>query len=483
MKKTFAINIVLLLGLNLFVKAIYLLGIDRQFQLVLGTTEYGLYYKLLNFTLLFQFINDFGIQNYTNRYVSQNRANIENNFNQLIGLKIILSFLYTICIVLIILVFDYEKIQIALILHLVFNQILISAVFFIRSVISGLGYYKTDSFFSILDRVLLIVFGILILWYPELKQYLSIQGFVWIQTISIGCCLVLALCFLLFKGIRINRPTFHFMQLKPIIKACIPFSLIFLFSTVYNKLDVLLIGKWLENGDEQAGIYAASMRIFEASSMVSLAFGSLLLAMFSVLYKDVEKLTELLKMALNLLFAFTIALVMSSCFYAKEIMNLLYNQNNNYWEFIFCLVMLSFLPASLNYIFGALFQAIHKERQLFLFYMLAGIISFILNVYLIKSLQLIGVAYVTVITHSFLFGIQIIYLQQKQIIHLKSIFWLKMIFLMLMAYCVSSLLKSNIDDWRIGMSLSLVGILFLAILLKMIDLRDFIRLKSEVQSF
>lgn len=483
MKKTFAINIVLLLGLNLFVKAIYLLGIDRQFQLVLGTTEYGLYYKLLNFTLLFQFINDFGIQNYTNRYVSQNRANIENNFNQLIGLKIILSFLYTICIVLIILVFDYEKIQIALILHLVFNQILISAVFFIRSVISGLGYYKTDSFFSILDRVLLIVFGILILWYPELKQYLSIQGFVWIQTISIGCCLVLALCFLLFKGIRINRPTFHFMQLKPIIKACIPFSLIFLFSTVYNKLDVLLIGKWLENGDEQAGIYAASMRIFEASSMVSLAFGSLLLAMFSVLYKDVEKLTELLKMALNLLFAFTIALVMSSCFYAKEIMNLLYNQNNNYWEFIFCLVMLSFLPASLNYIFGALFQAIHKERQLFLFYMLAGIISFILNVYLIKSLQLIGVAYVTVITHSFLFGIQIIYLQQKQIIHLKSIFWLKMIFLMLMAYCVSSLLKSNIDDWRIGMTLSLVGILFLAILLKMIDLRDFIRLKSEVQSF
>lgn len=483
MKKTFAINIVLLLGLNLFVKAIYLLGIDRQFQLVLGTTDYGLYYKLLNFTLLFQFINDFGIQNYTNRYVSQNRANIENNFNQLIGLKIILSFLYTICIVLIILVFDYEKIQIALILHLVFNQILISAVFFIRSVISGLGYYKTDSFFSILDRVLLIVFGILILWYPELKQYLSIQGFVWIQTISIGCCLVLALCFLLFKGIRINWPTFHFMQLKPIIKACIPFSLIFLFSTVYNKLDVLLIGKWLENGDEQAGIYAASMRIFEASSMVSLAFGSLLLAMFSVLYKDVEKLTELLKMALNLLFAFTIALVMSSCFYAKEIMNLLYNQNNNYWEFIFCLVMLSFLPASLNYIFGALFQAIHKERQLFLFYMLAGIISFILNVYLIKSLQLIGVAYVTVITHSFLFGIQIIYLQQKQIIHLKSIFWLKMIFLMLIAYCVSSLLKSNIDDWRIGMSLSLVGILFLAILLKMIDLRDFIRLKSEVQSF
>ncbi|MEI2696288.1 MAG: polysaccharide biosynthesis C-terminal domain-containing protein [Saprospiraceae bacterium] len=482
MKKTFAINIVLLIGLNLFVKAIYLLGIDRQFQLVLGTTDYGLYYKLLNFTLLFQFINDFGIQNYTNRFVSQNRANVENNFNQLIGLKILLSLLYAICIVLFILVFDYEKIQLSLILHLVFNQILISAVFFIRSVISGLGYYKSDSFLSILDRILLIIFGAFILWYPELKQYLSVQGFVWIQTISIGSCLVLAVCFLLIKGIRINWPTVHFMKLKPIIKACIPFSLIFLFSTMYTKLDVLLIGKWLENGDEQAGIYAASMRIFEASSMVSLAFGSLLLAMFSVLYKDVDKLTELLKMALNLLFAFTIALVMSSCFYAKELMNLLYNQNNNYWEFIFCLVMLSFLPASLNYIFGALFQAIHKERQLFLFYMLAGIISFVLNVYLIKSLQLIGVAYVTVITHSFLFGIQIIYLQQKQIIHLKSVIWLKMIFLMLMAYCVSSLFKSNVDDWRIGMTLSLVGILFLAILLKMIDLRDFIRFKSEVES-
>lgn len=482
MKKLFAVNIVLLIGLNLFVKALYLLGIDRQFQLALGVEDYGLYYKLLNFTLLFQFLNDFGIQNYTNRLVSQNRGGVEKHFNQLLGLKLMLSLIYVICIVLFIFLFEYEKFQLSLILHLAFNQILISAVFFVRSIISGLGYYKSDSFLSILDRVLLILFGALILWYPELSNYLSIEGFVWIQNISIGSCLVLAVGFLLYKGVRIKWPTFDKAQLMPVVKACIPFSLIYLFSTMYNKLDVLLIGKFLENGDEQVGIYAASMRIFEASSMVSLAFGSLLLAMFSVLYKDTDKLTELLKMALNLLFVFTIALVTTSCFYAKELMNLLYSQNNNYWEFIFCLVMLSFLPASLNYIFGALFQAIHKEKQLFLFYMLAGLISFVLNVYLIKSLQLIGVAYVTVLTHSFLFGIQIIYLQHKQIIQLNSTFWLKMLFLMIAAYCVSSLFKSNIEDWRIGMILSIGGILLLSVLLKMVDLNDFIRLKSGINS-
>lgn len=482
MKKTFAINIVLLIGLNLFVKAFYLLGIDRQFQMVLGTTDYGLYYKLLNFTLLFQFLNDFGIQNYTNRWVSQNRDGIEKNFNQFIGLKIFLSLLYSTCIVLFILIFEYEKFHFSLICHIAFNQILVSAVFFIRSIISGMGYYKSDSFLSILDRVLLIIFGAMILSYPNLKEYLNIQGFVWIQTFSIGICLLFAILFLLFKGIRFSWPVVDFISIVPIIKACIPFSMIYLFSTIYNKLDVFLIGKWLENGDEQAGIYAASMRIFEASSMVSLAFGSLLLAMFSVLYKDVEKLTELLKMSLNLLFAFTIAVVTSSCFYAKELMNLLYHQNNTYWEFIFCLVMLAFLPASMNYIFGALFQAIHKEKQLYMFYMLAGLISFILNIYLIRNLQLIGVAYVTVITHSFLFGIQIIYLQTKGFIQLKTIIWLKMLLLMLLAYCISSLLKSNIEDWRIGIVISLAGIMLVAILLKMIDLGDFIRLKSTVQS-
>lgn len=481
MKREFAINIGLLLVANLFIKAFYLLGIDRQMQLVVGTETYGLYYNLLNITLIFQFINDFGIQNFTNRHVSQNRDSIQHEYKDFAGLKIMLSLLYIIAVFIFVWAMNYDSEIYPFIFHLACNQILVSGIFFVRSNISGLGFYKTDSFFSVLDRILLIILGSFLLWHPLFKSYISINTFVWIQTISLSCTLIAVICFIKMKQLQFSFWSIEFKEVKKILRACFPFALIYLFSSLYNKIDVVLIGKLLEDGNQQAGIYAASMRLYEAFSMISLAFGSLLLAMFSALHNDHNKLRDLLKMSMNALVVITIMIVTACVFYPAEIISLLYHQSDPYWAEIFRLTMLAFIPGSLNYIFGALFPALHKEKELVRIYILASIISFLINYFLILQLKLIGAAYAAIATQSTLFIVQLIYINKVRIIELEFRYW-KQIILFVM---ISGLIVYGIQhlelSWILKIIFSFFGILMLSLLQKMIALQDFVEFKSELK--
>jgi hypothetical protein len=61
MQKKFLTNLAFLLLLNFLIKPFYIFGIDRTVQNVVGATDYGLYYGLVNFTFLFNIIMDLGI--------------------------------------------------------------------------------------------------------------------------------------------------------------------------------------------------------------------------------------------------------------------------------------------------------------------------------------------------------------------------------------------------------------------------------------
>jgi O-antigen/teichoic acid export membrane protein len=49
----------------------------------------------------------------------------------------------------------------------------------------------------------------------------------------------------------------------------------------YNRIDGVMLERMLDNGQEQAGIYAQSFRILDAASMIAFLFSGLLLPMFS----------------------------------------------------------------------------------------------------------------------------------------------------------------------------------------------------------
>ncbi len=416
MKREFFLNISILLVSNLIIKVYYLLGIDRQMQLELGAESYGLYFSLLNFTLLFQFINDFGLQNFTNRYVSQNREELHQRFQEFAVFKLLLSGLYILVVASAFQLWDPGTSHSSLLIHLAFNQVIISGIFFLRAQISGLGFYRMDSFFSVLDRMILILLGSLLLGVPILRTYLTIQGFVWIQSISLSTTLVFCVLYLRRMQGSLHWGKWHWTSMKKLFFWSAPFALIYFFGALYNKVDVVLLEKLLHNGAEKAGIYAGSLRLYEAMSMISLSFGGLLLAMFSRLYQDRKKLSGLYQLSFKWLIVGTLCVAIPACLYSPHIMDLLYHTSDPQWTRCFSWVMIAFIPASLNYIHGAFFQAMHREWPLICLYGLASMLSIGINLYVIPRWEVVGAAIVACIVHGVLFAFQAFFVWHKKLV-------------------------------------------------------------------
>ncbi len=157
MKKEFFVNILLLILVNALVKPAYLFGVDRQVQVLVGTEAFGYYANLFNFTLILQFLNDFGLQPLMNRMAGQAPDRARSVFGEVIGLRLVLALVYLMVTLLFAWLWFGQEMSSALLLRLAVNQILISTILFLRGNISGLGLYKTDSFLSVLDRLILIL--------------------------------------------------------------------------------------------------------------------------------------------------------------------------------------------------------------------------------------------------------------------------------------------------------------------------------------
>ena len=94
MRRAFITNMLLLVFVNVLIKPFFIFGIDLTVQNRAEPGAYGLYFALLNWTYLFQIINDFGLQNYNTRHVSSHPHLLEKYFPNLLIIKILLSVVY-----------------------------------------------------------------------------------------------------------------------------------------------------------------------------------------------------------------------------------------------------------------------------------------------------------------------------------------------------------------------------------------------------
>ena len=279
MNREFLINILFLLALNLLIKPFYIFGIDRTVQNTVGEGDYGLYATLFDFTFLFYILNDIGLQQFNSRTISQNHSLVHQYLPNLLSLKIVLAGIYLLA-VFIAAVIIYPTNYYLLIFYVAINHILISLVFFLRTNISGLGMYRTDSIISALDKLLLIGVCSVLLWSSFFESNFEIVWFIWAQTLTWALTALVAF-FVLRSKIKKWFLRFDFTFWKQILKQSYPFALVFLLMTIYTRVDKVMIERLLINGNIEAGIYAAGYRLLDASNMIGFLFAGLLLPMFS----------------------------------------------------------------------------------------------------------------------------------------------------------------------------------------------------------
>jgi len=460
LKRKFLANLVLLLVLNLLVKPFWIFGIDRSVQNMVGAEEYGLYFSLFSFSVLLNIILDLGITNFNNRSISRNPELVSDYFSKIVPLKFALSIAYAAIVIVTGLAVGYSSKQFNLLYLLIFNNFLLSFLLYLRSNISGLQLFKTDSVLSVLDRLFMILICSLLLWGRITDVPFKIIWFIYAQTFSYLLTLLVALVVLLSKSGRIKL-NFNLHYGIKILRESYPYALLILLMSFFNRIDSVMMERMLTDGKEQAGIYAQAFRLLDAVVMFAFLFAGLLLPMFSKMLKTNEAVGPLLKLSYSLLIIPAITLVVVSFFYGKELMSLLYIEHIEISSRIFVRLIFAFLFISTTYIFGTLLTANGSLKQLNILAGLTVVLNIGLNLFLIPRFKAEGAAYASIASQGF-YAISQVFLARK-ILRLNTDY---SIIMRLIAFSVSLVLSGIIlvqtdTPWVIAFFiLTILGIIF-----------------------
>lgn len=186
MNREFLVNIIFLVVINLLIKPFYIFGIDRTIQNVVADGDYGMYFTLFSFTYLFQIINDFGIQNFNNRNISQSRHLIDKYFPNILVLKTLMGLVFLVVVFIVAAILKFEAVWNNLLFLVALNWILTSFLLYLRSNVSALGMYRVDSMLSVLDKLLLIIICGVLLWSPLTGEFLKSNGLPWHRPFPLG---------------------------------------------------------------------------------------------------------------------------------------------------------------------------------------------------------------------------------------------------------------------------------------------------------
>ena len=472
MKRKFVTNLLLLLFLNLLIKPFWLFGIDRTVQNLVGDESFGLYFALFNFSMILNIFLDVGITNYNNRNIAQHNFLLPKHLSNIVGLKLVLAFVYAIFSLTVAFIIGYEKVQIHLLLFLIFNQFLISFTLYLRSNISGLHLFRTDSFISVLDRSIMIVICSVLLFNDFFRPHFTIEWFVYAQTAAYVLTAIITFAVVLKKSgrikVRFNR-RFFFVFLRK----SYPYALLILLMSFYNRMDAVMLERLLpgNTGKEQAGIYAQAFRLLDAVSMFGVLFAGLLLPIFSKMIKMKEAVGQMAKLSYSLLIVPAIIIAISTVYYNHEIMHMLYDSNTDQSSQILGILMIGFTGIATTYIFGSLLTANGSLKQLNLMAFTGMIINVGLNLILIPRFQAYGSAYASLTTQIFTGVAQL--LLAFYIFKLKPDY--KYIFLMLLfvgVVAVFGTLSKYMDNWIYGYLAMIAASTIFAFLLRLINLKD-----------
>jgi len=406
MNRTFLANIIFLVFVNVLVKPFYLFAIDRQVQNVLPAGDYGVFATLFGFSFLFQIVNDFGIQGYNNRRIAQHSHLLSKYFPDFLTLKAALGVTYAIVVLLAGWLTGYLLRYPWLLGGILFNHFLTSLLLFLRSNVSGLAMYRTDSLLSVVDRLLLIILLGSCLWIPGWRTYVKLEWFIGAQTIALSMSCLLALSAI--------RPHLDRLQLRfrprlllVILRQSYPYALVVFLMTLYTRLDSVMVEQLHPAGVIEVDRYASAYRLLDASNMIGFLFATLLLPMFARQLRAGEHPGDLAGFSARLLLSGAICLTGAVLFVRTPLMAFLYTDGDHYSATILAWLMGSFIGVCGTYIYGTLLTANGRLMPMNRIFAASVLLNVLLNWWLIPRQGAVGAAIATFVTQMGVFLAQL----------------------------------------------------------------------------
>jgi O-antigen/teichoic acid export membrane protein len=410
MQKKFLLNLAFLVLLNLLIKPFWIFGIDLTVQNKVGLVDYGFYFTIFNYAYLFYILLDVGLTNFNNRNIAQHAHLLNKHFSSLIILKLLLLVVYVIVTFSVALILGYRGYQLVMLAWISFNHFLLAFILYLRSNISGMLMFVTDSIISVLDRALMIIICAVLLWSGITGGVFRIEWFVYSQTAAYLLTLIVAWIIVVRKA-KFRKLTWNWPFFLVILKKSLPYATLVMLMAIYYKVDSVFIERILggEEGQRQSGIYAQGFRLLDAVNQFAWLTAVLLLPIYSRMIHQKQDLQKMVKLPYSLMITAAIIVVTGSFFYRDEIMAWLYPIHDqqtaaNYAvqhaesTRVFGILMFGFLGTVTMYVFSTLLTANGSMKQLNLI-ALGGIgINFLCNIIFVPRLQATGGAIASLAT-------------------------------------------------------------------------------------
>ncbi len=493
MNREFLLNAAFLVLVKLLIKPLYVFGIERTVQERVGPEEYGLYATLFSFAFLLFMVNDFGIHYFNNRNIARHPQLIGKYFPNILVIKGLLTMLFFGLVFVAALVRGYEPAVWSLLFFVALNHVFISLTAFLRSNISGLGMYRTDSVISTLDKLLLIGICAVLLWSGFFPDKFQIEWFVHAQNLSWGLTVLVAF-FIVKKHLKAPlrlRPNWRLMLV--ILKKSAPYALAVFLMTAYTRFDIVLL-EWLApDGRHEAGVYAAAYRILDALNVAGYLFAGLLLPMFSSQFRQQEKLTigqkpsspqppivnrkseivNLLRLSLQLIWAGTVTVAVACAFFRTELMLFIYPENGTaYYGEVLLPIILTLVPFSGIFIYSTLLTANDSLRKMNWLFVSGIVVNLALNLLLIPPMKAVGAGMSAFFTQTIVL-VGMMFLAKKELrLPFEPRQFLKITaFISLVCFANWALYRLPGFGWLLKFGAAIAFGLLLAFLLRMINLK------------
>ena len=377
--------------------------IDRKVQNLLPNEEYGTYFSLTGYSLLFMILLDLGLTNYNNREVAINRGFYKTNFWSIIGAKTILTVAFFSIAAIVGLLIGFTSTDFLIFGLLALNQTLLSFNTYLRSNISAIHQFKMDGILSVVDRLFVVLSLGAIIWTSLFPMQLTLYTFILAQTAGLFLTFILSW---LANNRYLGKAEFHFDKTKilKLLKKSLPYATIIALMTLYTRLDSVLVLKLLPNGRAEAGNYAMSYRLLDAAAIIGTLLAGQLLPLFAANFINKARLQLIIKWSSIILIPAVLGTIVCSL-ESDWLIKLLYPEK--YSEEVgqvFSILIWCFPGMVLVNIFGTLLTAAGDVKRINQMALAACIINITGNLILIQTFGLKGVAITAVITQVF-FGV------------------------------------------------------------------------------
>jgi O-antigen/teichoic acid export membrane protein len=396
-------SLFILLLLNAVVKPVWIFFIDRKVQLLTGN-EYGIYFSLLHLSFIPAVIADAGILAFYSRSVAANPADAPVRFRHFLRIKILLSALYMFTVLLLSFLSGVQETGMILLLALL--QVTGSFYLFFRSHISALQMFTADAFFSVADKLLVIMVAGSILYFPGMPVQLDTELFILLQVAAFAISGTVALLFLAPYIKLKSKAPFRFSSLKNELKKALPYALVVLLMTILYRFDAFLLYKLHPNGQQEVSKYALGFRLLDALNMVGFLMASFLLPLLSR-GGDKKYLLGVVKNCSGLLLAFS-TVAAGFCWFNREMVSdFLYGSFHSDAACTIATSVLAIVGCSLVHVYGTALTAAGKVKSLAIGAGIFAALNIMGNLMVIPHYGALGVAALSA-SGQLLFGISLI---------------------------------------------------------------------------